>query len=345
MKFYKITILSLTMFLALSCSNSENTLEINLVNGSVLNSNSTKYTGVVVTDKIISDAKDGYLHGSFELYGLKEGAYKFLATEGNYNYGKKDGEFKSYNDDGQLKKIENYKLNKKDGKFTFLVDGIKQKEEIWKNNYKTNDYTYFTKSYKKGRIWKSRQFNKEGNIHGEFSTYDEAGLVSKAKYKNGKKEGDEFIYENGKKTKVNEYDNNILVRSFRLYNGKKITKNILVNTQWFLNCHKNSRSSSDKIPYKVKFYPNGKLTWRSTSDNSSYKRYGELYGGSSKNRWKVVDIEELEFEVKLWNPHADGFRTLYVKLNDDLVSISGTTNYSSYDYLRGAKAGYVEGSF
>ena len=138
-----------------------------------------------------------YLQGNYQ-YGKKEGESityhenDQLHYKENYKNGKAEGEWITYHENGQLEFKENYKNGEKEGAWVgYTENGQLETKGNWKNGkrdgvwfyYHPNDQLMTKCNYKKGK--------KEG----EWITYHENGqLHYKENYKNGEEEGEQVSY-------------------------------------------------------------------------------------------------------------------------------------------------------
>ena len=339
---FKILLCFFVLFF-LSCGkNPKNDLNINLESGVVTDLEGNAHSGIIIDSvdgfSIIAESKDGLLNGTLEKYSNISNS-KILYSIENFTMGLKNGPSMRYNSSGDITSIINFKNGKKDGKSIFYnQENAKTSEEIWKNGYKTNEYKFHVDGKK---LKQAIQFNKSGDRHGELLNYNGLGnLIEKVPYKNGSIHGDKISYDYyGKRTEVVEYRNGRAIQKYKYVDGKRVSKNILHNTKWRMICRSNSGNVG--VIYIVQFLPGGKLEYSIGSEgfsNSEY--YARYYGESKNNSWQIDNFDDLSFKVSLYNTNGNGrYITLRFNLKDDLVSGSGTTNYTSYGYLKAEKIG------
>lgn len=128
----------------------------------------------------------------------KEGAYKSFYPNGNlkeeysFSNNKPIGEFKTYFDNGQVYQSGNYIItkSKKDG-----LSGI------------------YKEYYANGQIAKEENYNNNGELNGKQKEHDPDGaLIYEGNFKNGKKDGIFRYYRNGEIVKEEEFKNGVLIQ-------------------------------------------------------------------------------------------------------------------------------------
>ncbi len=157
--------------------------------------------------------------------GKKEGVHKFFDEHGNVtatkiykddveigtgiisNSGKKDGDWKEYYDNHQLKVNGKFNNDVKIGKWIFYYDNgqVQQSGEYNNKGLPTGEWKWY---YASGKLLREETFD-SGWEEGMLSEYSEtAKIITKGLYVQGLKEG-EWIYEMGVYKEIGAYKNDL----------------------------------------------------------------------------------------------------------------------------------------
>ena len=128
-------------------------------------------------------------HGTFYSLRSKDGS---IASQQDYHFGTKHGEYKTFTDKGSLKFHAYYEEGKLEGTYThYRDDGTIFDEIPYKKGKKHGKKVQY--HHKKGVTRAQPNFTTdyvEGKRHGEVLQYDYKGkLLSRSTYQNGKKVG------------------------------------------------------------------------------------------------------------------------------------------------------------
>ena len=222
------------------------------------------------TYKSVEHFNDGVLEGDVEYYRQGE-----LERKGSILSNFRHGEFKSFWVNGNVRKIENYKMGMNHGEFKeYRIDGSIEFEGTYNENYKDRIWTwYFPNTNKKRQeVYEDRylseeiQWNKKGQI---LSYINKSGGVLDGTSRTW--------YDNGNKKKFCTYKRHDLEGKY---------------TEWFFGGKKRCEGlmKNDKMDGKWFFwYSNGKLALECDFD----------YGNLINNAKIYHDNGLLKEEVKL----------------------------------------------
>jgi antitoxin component YwqK of YwqJK toxin-antitoxin module len=233
-----------------------------------------------------------------------------IEIEYNLKNGKLNGPFKSYHENGQLKKIGSYLNGKGNGLFKeYFEDGSLKNEYSMKDDVNNGDYKTY---YENGQLKKIGSYlNGKGN--GLFKEYFEDGILEiEYSMKNGRLNGPfKLYYENGNIQKSGSYLNDKDNGLFKKY-----------NEEGMLEIEYSMKDDVDNGAY-ITYYENGQI-----------KQTGSYLNGKGNGFFKEYD-ENGELMVT------------YTRLNDEyngtlLVYENGKVN-KKINYLNGIREGlYTE---
>jgi len=184
---------------------------------------------IIVTDScnFLSEKDENYTENSYDREfgkfdslnnknGIWEGYYSNgkIAYTGNYDHGLFQGQWKYFDENGQLVKLEEYRKGKLDGKVLMYDKGIIYDEITYVNGKKSGEHKHYSKT---GNInYLQEYFN--DSMTGRFVIYSATGKIVQEGYlKNAKNVGEWHMYdENGILTEINIYDS--------LKNKKRVIK-------------------------------------------------------------------------------------------------------------------------
>lgn len=179
--------------------------------------------------------KNGLADSIFTSYHISMENYKTEAMKSFFRNGLKEGEETEYNSKGVIIYIRNYKEGLLDGEYkhfddygNLLTGGFYEKgkrEDVWTENFPEEHYSVYT-NYKDDELvdyeWKS--FFKDGKTfyegtydrsnlkQGTFKVYSTDGmLLSTETYKDGKRHGYFTEYDKGKIVRKTKYKNDKIV--------------------------------------------------------------------------------------------------------------------------------------
>jgi len=234
--------------------------------------------------------------------GEKDGKYKEfyengqLKYENNYKDGKLEGEFKRFREDGTLQYLQKYSNGKLEGEQIFFYKGIKLKF-FRKNGKMIGEYTVYDKNtgevLDKDNVGDTFQYQWECYPNGKFKSIY-------GKNKDGKKDGRyKKFYEDGKLLKVLFYKNGKLDGKGVLYykgttnkiidlfykSGRLITEYILYDkyTKKIID-----KDKVDSYKYSWDYYNNGKIKnfYGKNKDGEKDGKYKRFYeSGKLKTVW------------------------------------------------------------
>jgi len=93
------------------------------------------------------------------------------------NGGKKDGLCIKWTSDGQIEQKEQYKNDEKDGKCSYYLGGLKEREENYVDGQPNGEWIYWYKNRQIQRV----ELYKDGKPHGIWKHYDSSGLETSRK--------------------------------------------------------------------------------------------------------------------------------------------------------------------
>lgn len=180
--------------------------------------------------------KNGLADSTFIAYYPSFENYKRESMKSFFRYGLKEGEEIEYNVKGVIIYIRNYKEGVLEGEYkhfdnfgNLVTSGLYKKgkrEEVWTENFLDEHYSVFLyykndelidydwKSYfKDGKTFFEGNYDKDGRKQGIFKTYDTDGMLKSTEtYKNGKRNGYFTEYSNGKPVRKIKYKKDKIVK-------------------------------------------------------------------------------------------------------------------------------------
>jgi len=197
----------------------------------------------------------------------------------------REGEWKTYKNDGSIYEIEHYKNDKLHGIYEMFFNGKVRYKWTYKNDQETGRYcSYYEdngKEKNKGRLkngkqvglWKSyyntgkletRRHYKNGKLEGNWKEYDKNGKLKEIiPYKNGKINGNWKKYdETGKLKEITPYKNGKINGNWKKYDENGVLKeNTYIENGNFSKLH------------ETFYYPNGQI-YKTGHTNNGIKKYG-----------------------------------------------------------------------
>jgi uncharacterized protein len=243
---------------------------------------------------------------------LLTGAWEFYYPSGNkkasgmYNdKGEKEGDWKYYYFNGQLKGEENYRSGKQEGKETYYYDhGIVSSRAIYKNGVADGEHTMY---YKDGVI-KAIDYYTNGNLNGLRKNYTTSGLLqSEVVYVNGVQNGPFKTYHaNGKVESEGQYLDDKLSGPYKAWYDDGV---VSMTAQYeqdkptgeMKKFHENGKLKSVEFYTNglqegeyISYYDNGQLSFKYTGkkgkvdgDIQYYDKDGKLYSTATFDNDKV----------------------------------------------------------
>ncbi len=310
--------------------------------------------GYVINTEKINRFRDGLEHGVWKtFYGNER-----IKTEGVYNYGKKDGYFKEYDNKGNLTSILKYEND-------ILIDDAPELQTLTvKTDYYKNGKVKIQQSYKddipegirrefspEGQVMKSYVY-KNGIIVGE-GIVDEKGLrqgvwkefyessekEAEGEYKNGLRQGAwKFYYKDGKVEQTGIYATNgkpdgkwkWYFESGNLRKEDNFTKGVL-------NGHYKEVSDSGNVILEGE-YVEGKQDGPWTYQVGDEKEVGSYQEGLREGEWKYYfSTGEVNFSCSYTEGNLNGEYITYwdngkVREKGKYIMGQKEGDWSIYDY-------------
>lgn len=134
-----------------------------------------------------------------------------IETEGNYLNEKRDGIWKTYYINKNLKSKGAYTEDKKEGIWLeYYENGVLEKEVNYSNGKKEG----LMKVYQRENVLKARVNYKDGKEDGVAEYYDEQGQIElKVNYKNGKEDGALEHYKDGQLVKIEFWKEGVKIKN------------------------------------------------------------------------------------------------------------------------------------
>jgi len=248
---------------------------------------STPYTGKIIGE-YQGFIKNGKLHGEIRRFGIN-GNILFLGT---YYNGFKNGEFIYYDEYNNIKNIENYNNDKKEGIWKeFYSNSILSRQIVYSNNQKQEDSIFWPNGLKS-----EQKFWKNGKKNSEWISYFENGdIKSKEIWNEGLKVGEWFKY-NNKKILISKelYSKNKLLKfeyffdDGRLENKGEYDNSLKKNGEWIKYQYALDLNGNEKL-FKI-YHEN----YKSGILDGYYEKYGELILDSYNEITSLSDGKLLE---------------------------------------------------
>ncbi|MBL0911108.1 MAG: hypothetical protein IBJ09_01955 [Bacteroidia bacterium] len=202
----------------------------------------------------------------------------------------KNGPFKNYYLNGQLKESGTYKNGKRDGDFAgWYENGNKDVETHFTNDVRTGSYVEYEEN---GDISFRGNYNEKGKQSGLWQYYEKGKLVREGTLLNDKEDGTwKYYYENGSLKQQGSY-------SAAERNGEW-TEYYADGAKKRLTTYNNGR----RVGLQQKFYPNGQLEESGTTNTSgkltgshtTYYENGQVQRQTVMNEWSELHGEATEF--------------------------------------------------
>lgn len=232
--------------------------------------------------KMHLEYSNGRLIGIDTVY-YENGNVNLITSHDNLGYGKEDGTWKYYREDGSLKWEKNYSMGMAEGEHRFyFADTTLQKIEVYKNNQLHGKKQEF---YPNQAIKKEIDY-KNGMWDGTYITYFKDGKVeSEQQFVNDLKDGpSSYYYENGNLFYTENHEKGSREGQFkRMYaTGRMWTKESYkknVRDGEFEEYYDNEKNT---IKYKAT-YKKGMLT---------YEMYYDEFGGEVMSPERIQEIQK-----------------------------------------------------
>lgn len=232
--------------------------------------------------KMHLDYANGYLTGIDTIY-YENGMVNLITSHDALGYGKEDGLWKYYRDDGSLKWEKSYVMGLAEGEHRFYFpDSTIYKIEVFKGNQlngKKQEY-YSNQSLKKEVEYKN------GKWDGKYITYFEDGKVeSEQEYIRGEKDGpSSYYYKNGILFYNENHENGSREGNFKRFyaTGKIWTKEIYKKDQRNGEFEEYYDNEKNTIKYRATYKKGIKIS----------EMYYDEFGGEVMSPERVEEIRK-----------------------------------------------------
>ena len=232
--------------------------------------------------KMHLDYVNGHLVGLDSIF-YENGVLNLITSHDELGYGKEDGKWKFYREDGSIKWEKNYEMGLAQGEHTFYYpDSTIYKVERYQNNRLHGK----KQEYYRNQTPKKEIEYKNGDWDGTYITYFEDGKVgSEQQYVRGKKDGpSSYYYENGQLFYTESHSMDSREGTFR--------RNYATGRMWTVENYKADQRHGEFEEY----YDNEKNTikYRATykKGQKTYNMYYDEFGGEVMSPERIEEIRK-----------------------------------------------------
>ena len=227
-------------------------------------------------------------------YGRKQGHWiiydknnpEIKAEEGVYKDNRKEGVWKAWYQDGQLKNEITYRNNRPYGTAVFYYqDGSISEKGVWQKDKWIGEYKYYNEN---GTPKYEFNYNEKGEKSGVQKYYYENGaLMYEGEWENGKKSG-----------YFKEFTQDGKLKAHKIFNNGKIIQTKPVTPGVDTDKERNNSDNIEGIAdgYNETLYPNGKIHIRGIFQNQKLWRGEEFFYNEQGKLIKIAKYEN--FKIK-----------------------------------------------